>query len=38
MPDFLPIMMQVDVVVFENNDPRQAVMGLVTRAAKRESD
>jgi glycerol-3-phosphate dehydrogenase (NAD(P)+) len=34
----LPITEQVYAVVFENKDPRQAVMDLMTRAAKRELD
>lgn len=34
----LPITEQVYGVVFENKDPRQAVMDLMTRAAKSESD
>ncbi|MDE3088161.1 MAG: NAD(P)-dependent glycerol-3-phosphate dehydrogenase [Chloroflexota bacterium] len=34
----LPITDQVYAVAFENKDPRQAVMDLMTRAAKRELD
>lgn len=34
----LPITEQVHAVVFENKDPHQAVMDLMTRAARRELD
>ncbi len=34
----LPITSQVHAVLFENQDPRQAVMDLMTRAAKHELD
>ena len=34
----MPITEQVYAVTHENKDPRQAMMDLMTRAAKRESD